>query len=29
LTLGPVGLHVSLLALAGVLIAYLVARSLF
>jgi hypothetical protein len=28
-TLGPVGLHVSLLSLIGVLVAYLVARSLF
>jgi hypothetical protein len=28
-TLGPVGLHVSLLSLVGVMIAYLVARSLF
>jgi hypothetical protein len=28
-TLGPVGLHVSLLSLVGVLIAYLIARSLF
>jgi Domain of unknown function (DUF4321) len=29
LTLGPLGLHVSLLALLGVILAYLVARSLF
>jgi Domain of unknown function (DUF4321) len=29
LTLGPVGLQVSLLALVGVVLAYLVARSLF
>lgn len=29
LTMGPLGLHVSLLALVGVLIAYLIARSLF
>ena len=29
LTLGPLGLHVSLLALVGVLVAYLIARSLF
>ncbi len=29
LTIGPVGLVVSLLSLAGVLVAYLVARSLF
>jgi Domain of unknown function (DUF4321) len=28
-TLGPIGLHVSLLSLIGVLLAYLVARSLF
>jgi hypothetical protein len=28
-TLGPVGLHVSILSLVGVLIAYLIARSLF
>jgi len=28
-TLGPVGLHVSLLSLVGVLVAYLIARSLF
>jgi hypothetical protein len=28
-TLGPIGLHVSLLSLVGVLVAYLVARSLF
>jgi uncharacterized protein DUF4321 len=28
-TLGPVGLHVSLLSLLGVVIAYLIARSLF
>jgi hypothetical protein len=28
-TLGPVGLHVSLLSLIGVVLAYLVARSLF
>ena len=28
-TLGPIGLHVSLLSLIGVLIAYLIARSLF
>lgn len=28
-TIGPVGLHVSLLSLVGVLIAYLIARSLF
>jgi Domain of unknown function (DUF4321) len=28
-TLGPIGLHVSLLSLVGVLIAYLIARSLF
>ena len=29
LTLGPLGLHVSFLALVGVLVAYLIARSLF
>ncbi len=29
MTLGPVGLQVSLLALVGVVLAYLVARSLF
>lgn len=29
MTLGPVGLDVSLLALVGVILAYLVARSLF
>ena len=29
LTLGPLALHVSLLALVGVLLAYLIARSLF
>ena len=29
LTLGPLGIQVSLLALVGVLLAYLVARSLF
>jgi hypothetical protein len=29
LTLGPVGLQVSLLALVGIIVAYLVARSLF
>lgn len=29
LTLGPIGIHVSLLALVGVVIAYLLARSLF
>jgi hypothetical protein len=29
LTLGPLGLHVSLLALLGVVVAYLIARSLF
>ena len=28
-TLGPIGLHVSLLSLIGVLLAYLIARSLF
>jgi hypothetical protein len=28
-TLGPIGLHVSVLSLVGVLVAYLVARSLF
>jgi Domain of unknown function (DUF4321) len=28
-TLGPVGLHVSVLSLVGVLVAYLIARSLF
>ena len=28
-TLGPLGIHVSILSLIGVLIAYLVARSLF
>jgi len=28
-TLGPVGLHVSLLSLIGVLVAYLIARSIF
>jgi hypothetical protein len=28
-TLGPVGLHVSLLSLIGVVLAYLIARSLF
>lgn len=28
-TLGPIGLHVSLLGLIGVLVAYLIARSLF
>jgi hypothetical protein len=28
-TLGPIGLHVSLLSLAGVVLAYLIARSLF
>ncbi|MBA3344320.1 MAG: DUF4321 domain-containing protein [Gemmatimonadales bacterium] len=28
-TLGPVGLHVSLLSLLGVVVAYLIARSLF
>jgi hypothetical protein len=29
ITLGPVGLDVSLLAVLGVVVAYLVARSLF
>jgi hypothetical protein len=29
MTLGPVGLQVSLLGLVGIVIAYLVARSLF
>ena len=29
LTLGPLGLHVSILSLLGVVLAYLVARSLF
>ena len=29
MTLGPIGLEVSLLALVGVILAYLVARSLF
>ncbi|HEX9727574.1 MAG TPA: DUF4321 domain-containing protein [Gemmatimonadales bacterium] len=29
MTLGPIGLQVSLLALVGVILAYLVARSLF
>ncbi len=29
MTLGPIGLDVSLLALVGVVLAYLVARSLF
>jgi hypothetical protein len=29
LTLGPIGLDVSLLAVVGVVVAYLVARSLF
>jgi hypothetical protein len=29
LTLGPIGIQVSLLALVGVVVAYLVARSLF
>jgi hypothetical protein len=29
LTLGPLGLNVSLLAIVGVAVAYLVARSLF
>lgn len=29
LTLGPIGLHVSLLSLLGVVVAYLIARSLF
>ena len=28
-TLGPIGLHVSVLSLIGVLVAYLIARSLF
>ena len=28
-TLGPVGLHVSLLSLIGVVVAYLIARSIF
>ena len=28
-TVGPIGLHVSLLSLIGVLLAYLIARSLF
>jgi hypothetical protein len=28
-TLGPIGLQVSLLSLVGVLLAYLIARSLF
>lgn len=28
-TLGPVGLHVSILSLIGVVVAYLIARSLF
>jgi hypothetical protein len=28
-TLGPIGLHVSLLSMIGVLVAYLIARSLF
>jgi hypothetical protein len=28
-TMGPVGLHVSLLSLIGVVVAYLIARSLF
>ena len=28
-TLGPLGIHVSILSLLGVLVAYLVARSLF
>jgi hypothetical protein len=28
-TMGPIGLHVSLLSLIGVLLAYLIARSLF
>jgi hypothetical protein len=28
-TLGPIGLHVSLLSLIGVVLAYLIARSLF
>ena len=29
MTLGPIGIQVSLLALVGVVLAYLVARSLF
>ncbi len=29
MTLGPIGVHVSLLALVGVILAYLIARSLF
>ncbi len=29
ITLGPIGIHVSLLALVGVVLAYLLARSLF
>ncbi len=28
-TLGPVGVHVSILSLLGVLLAYIMARSLF
>jgi Domain of unknown function (DUF4321) len=28
-TLGPIGLHVSVLSLVGVLVAYLIARSIF
>jgi hypothetical protein len=28
-TLGPIGLHVSVLSMVGVLVAYLIARSLF
>ena len=28
-TLGPIGLHVSLLSLMGVVVAYLIARSIF
>ena len=28
-TLGPIGLHVSVLSLVGVLVAYLISRSLF
>jgi len=28
-TVGPIGLHVSVLSLVGVLVAYLIARSLF
>jgi hypothetical protein len=28
-TLGPIGFHVSILSLVGVLVAYLIARSLF